>query len=232
MNYLDIVLQDPQAVRDIAERGIFIGVDQNGAHSVSYHLHDGVGNPIEYAEFLEIARCLTAEDELEIVLAGNPGGSLYGAQTVIAGMQACQAQIDCIVIGNIASAATMIAMFGDNLIMTPNSSMMIHNASYGSFGKASDIEAHVKFSTKELSETVKEYYNKFLTKSELKKLLKGEEFYYDAKECMERFGKIVASRQKKAAKSQKAFWKDQRKVLIKQIEDMDKEVGIGKVTSK
>lgn len=227
MNYLDLVFQDPtgSSALGLAERGIYLSTDDKG-RTVSFHLAEDIGSPADFTEFLEVTRCLSPEDFLEVVISGSPGGQLYGAQVMTTAMDTCPASIDVVVIGNIASAATMVAMAGDNLIMTQGSSMMVHNASYGIGGKASDIAASVKFSTKDIADTMKHYYRPFLSKKELKQVLNGEEKYYDARDCMERFAKVKAKRAEDSAKAQKEYWKAQREVLAAQLVEMDEALGM------
>ena len=222
MNYLDMVMQDHTGLQivGLAERGIFFSIEE-GQKTLSFHIATEIVGPEAYTEFLELSRCLEPNDLLEIVISGSPGGQLYGAQVITTAMATCASQIDVVVIGNIASAATMIAMCGDNLIMTQGSSMMIHNASYGVGGKASDIAASVKFSTQDIAETMKHYYRPFLSKKELKVVLNGEEKYYDARECMERFERVKLSRDKKAKKQRKETLQLQKVMLTDQIELLD-----------
>lgn len=227
MNYFDVVLQDHtgQQIAGLAERGIFFSIE--GDHkTLSFHIATEIYGPDRFTEFLELSRCLDTNDLLEIVISGSPGGHLHGAQIVTTAIATCAAPTDIIVIGNIASAATMIAMCGDNLVMTPGSSMMIHSASYGVGGKASDIAASVKFSTKDLAEIMTHYYRPFLSKKELKVVLKGEEKYYTAQECMERFEKVKIRREKKSKKAQKEYWIEQREIMMAQLTELDEALGL------
>lgn len=226
MNYLETVVHDHTGmlISGLASRGIYLSHD-NGSTTLSFHLATQVEGPVNFIEFLELTRCLTPSDVLEVVISGSPGGELHGAQVVTTAMDACHAPIDVVVIGNIASAATMVAMRGTNLIMTQGSSMMIHNASYGVGGKASDIAASVAFSTKDISQTMEYYYRPFLAKKELKLILRGEEMYFSAAECMERFEKVKNKRAKQEEKAKKEYLREQKEVIKSQLADIENILG-------
>jgi len=207
-------------VASLADQGLFVS-SEDGKITLSFHIADEIKSPDHYTKFLELTRCLSEEDLLEIVISGSPGGLLSGARIITTAMDTCKARTEVVVIDSIASAATMIAVNADEVIMTIGSSMMIHNASYGTGGKASDIAAHVAFSTKDIKDTMEHFYRPFMTKGELKKLLRGEEYYLDAHQCMERFAKVKAKRQAEAEKYQKDMWEEQREVMVAQLAAID-----------
>jgi len=224
MNYLDVLTQDPHLLADMANEGLYLSIE-DGRRTLSYHIHDEVGPPNKYTRFLELTRCLDEDDFLEIIISGSPGGYLSGARVVTTAMDSCPAMIDCVVIDSIASAATMIALNGDNLVMTEGSSMMLHNASYGTGGKASDIASHVEFANKDITETMEHYYLPFLKRKELKRLLKGEELWLDADSCKARWDKVSQKREKAALKHQKQQWAEQKILLEQQIAQLDEALG-------
>ena len=220
MTLLDLALRDPEIAFALSIEGIYISHVEHST-VLSYHLSDEVVSPTRYVKVLELARLLDEDDVFEIVISGSPGGFLSGARVLTTAQNTTEATTTAVVIDHIASAATMVALNADTLIMTEGSSMMIHSASYGSAGKASDVAAHVKFSTEDITRTIKEFYNGFFSKKEMKKVLAGKEYYFHADECLERFEKISKRRDKQAKKQQKLAMLEQREMMQVQLEMID-----------
>ena len=69
----------------------------------------------------------------------SPGGSAFDGVEIYNALMAHPASVHVTVDGMAASAASVIAMAGDTVTMSPGSSMMIHNAISGAIGNASDL---------------------------------------------------------------------------------------------
>lgn len=85
-------------------------------------------------------------DELRAVTAPNlrvrinsPGGSVFDGIAIANAIRLHPANVTVQVDGIAASAASVIAMAGDRIVMTPQSQLMIHDASGMCFGNASDM---------------------------------------------------------------------------------------------
>ena len=76
----------------------------------------------------------------EITLSINsPGGSVFDALAIYNALRGHGAQIKVRVMGVAASAASLIAMAGDTIVMPENTFMMIHNPIGGVYGNAEDM---------------------------------------------------------------------------------------------
>lgn len=92
-----------------------------------------------------VTSLLTNEDgddvqdvELEI---NSPGGSVSAASEIYTALKSSKAKVTAKIVGIAASAASIIAMGADKVIMSPTSQMMIHKASVeGGGGNADDFE--------------------------------------------------------------------------------------------
>ena len=82
-------------------------------------------------------------DEVQIIL-NSPGGYLDACWAFIDLMQTSRLKIKTLAVGEIASAATMIFIAGDERIMSPHSTAMIHNFSGGNFGTYNELVASRK----------------------------------------------------------------------------------------
>lgn len=68
----------------------------------------------------------------------SPGGSVFDALAMYNALRAIGAEITVKVLGVAASAASLLAMAGDKIIMPENAFMMVHNPLAGAFGNAAD----------------------------------------------------------------------------------------------
>lgn len=69
----------------------------------------------------------------------SPGGSVFDALAIYNALRAHGSEITVKVMGVAASAASLIAMAGDKIIMPENTFMMIHNPMVGAYGNADEM---------------------------------------------------------------------------------------------
>lgn len=83
---------------------------------------------------------IRALDVATLRLAINsPGGSVFDALAMYNALRQHPAQVEVTVMGVAASAASLVAMSGDRIVMPENTFMMIHNPLNFAFGNASDL---------------------------------------------------------------------------------------------
>jgi ATP-dependent Clp endopeptidase proteolytic subunit ClpP len=75
------------------------------------------------------------------VRINSPGGDVFDGIAIMNALRGHKATITTVVDGLAASAASFIAMAGDEVVMNRNSEMMIHDASGWASGKAKDMIA-------------------------------------------------------------------------------------------
>ena len=95
-----------------------------------------------------IFECNFAEERPELLnlIITSPGGDLSAAFAVIDAMRGSAIPIRTIGLGQIASAGLMIFIAGtkDHRIITPNTSILSHQYSWGAIGKEHELFATVK----------------------------------------------------------------------------------------
>lgn len=105
--------------------------------------HETVRNAIEW-----IIEANFAEDRPQMLnlIICSPGGDLNAAFALIDVMRGSAVPIRTIGLGQIASAGLLIFISGENgqRILTPNTSIMSHQYTWGSFGKEHELFAQVK----------------------------------------------------------------------------------------
>lgn len=83
---------------------------------------------------------LKAIDALQIKLFINsPGGSVFDALAMYNALRQHPAEIEVVVMGVAASAASIVAMAGDKIVMPENAFMMIHNPLNMAYGNADEL---------------------------------------------------------------------------------------------
>lgn len=90
----------------------------------------------------QIVDLLTSEDEfdeLEVALAG-PGGAVWEGITIYNIIRSVSVPTTCYIIGECASASTIIAAAFDEVYMTPGSIFMVHEASTEAYGTKKDLK--------------------------------------------------------------------------------------------
>lgn len=71
----------------------------------------------------------------------SPGGSVFDGVTIANAIRRHPANVTVYVDGLAASIASVIALSGDRMVMMPQTSFMIHDASGGCYGNAADMES-------------------------------------------------------------------------------------------
>ena len=115
-------------------------------------------------------------DPIPIYLHINSyGGSIFAAFAAIDCINACKVPIYTIIEGAVASAGTLISVFGKKRYIRPYAYMLIHQLSSGFWGKMSEIEDEHK-NLSELTDRILSIYrdNTKIPKKELQELLKHD----------------------------------------------------------
>lgn len=116
----------------------------------------------------------------------SPGGQLAGLVTLLHAVRTTEADTVAVVEGDAYSAASLLALACDVVIVGPYANFLCHSASLGTRGKATDVLSQVTH-TKDYAEKIfRECYEYFLTEKEIEDVLAGKEMYLDYKQINER----------------------------------------------
>lgn len=126
-------------------------------------------------------------EDIVIFHINSPGGLLSGLQSLMEAVKTTDAQTIAVLVGQCASAASIFTMYCDSVFVTDSASLMIHNVSYATGGKNSDIIAHTQHVAKTSEKLIRDTYSGLLTPEEINEVLNGREIYFDAVEARERF---------------------------------------------
>ena len=84
------------------------------------------------------------------------------------------------------SAGALLFLLGDERVCFENSQIMLHNATSGYGGKFSDIKRYADFEMSLIENYIIKILSKFMSKTEIKDLLDGKEFWFDTLEMCKR----------------------------------------------
>lgn len=119
------------------------------------------------------------------VWINSPGGDCIAASQIYAALMEYPGKVTIKIDGLAASAASVIAMAGTEVLMAPTAMMMIHNPATMAFGDHNDMKAAIKM----LDEVKESILNAYETKSslsrdEISKLMEAET-WMNAKKAMQ-----------------------------------------------
>lgn len=109
------------------------------------------------------------------IIINSPGGECFAGAAIYNALREYPGRKTVRVDGVAASMASVIAMVGDEIYMSPGSTMMIHRASVGAWGNVEDLKKAIAM-LEALEETIIPIYEKRtgLSKQEIEDLLDAE----------------------------------------------------------
>lgn len=182
--------------------------------SIKIFLDESIKEPKYYRTVLQGIDSL-GEDDLVIISINSYGGHLDGAIALINAIDNTDADVHATIEGVAASAASLIALAAPSVSVAPYATMMIHCATFGAFGKQSDVISHASFVDKQVRTLMNNVYKDFLTEKELEEIFVGKEIWFNANEIVERLEK----RNELQNKRNKVLNK-KAKVKVKELEQM------------
>lgn len=164
-------------------------VNQDGEldfnHKFTITITSDIVEPDVYDEAVGVM--LSAVDGDEVVLLINShGGQLDSLVYLTNAIKQTKAIVTGSLMGSAASAAGALFLNCHKQTVGDMTTMMIHNASYGSLGKDRDVLAHVVFTNKQNRKFVERTYKYFLSDAEIESVIDGSELYFDEDEVLAR----------------------------------------------
>ncbi len=205
-NLLQAYSMDPMLRERCNDKGLYINT-QGKNTACTLYLTSEIEDSSYYHEFLEICACLEPTDSI-ILIIDSPGGYLSGAQMITKALDSTLAESTAVVIDMAASAASILAISCDELIMHSYSHMMIHTMSFGSGGKSHEIQSHTEFTLRKAKEYIREIYGNFLTSAEIEDVIKGGDIYLDDEQVAERWGVLQALKSIERKEAEQEYLKE------------------------
>ena len=137
----------------------------------------------------EFARDLESLNGKDVTVRINSGGGdVFAAHAIHNQLVAYKGRVTVIIDGLAASAATIVAMAGQKIIMPSNSMMMIHNPAIGmdDYYTAEDLQKYVDALTAIKGSIVAAYKKRCKLSSEDLEILMDAETWMGAQECLDK----------------------------------------------
>ena len=184
----------------VSEPSIFAVQEVATKYTVS--ITDNISDVFIYDEVLMLLENAEEQDEIVFNIASY-GGRVDALLTIRSGILSTKATVTGKLVSHACSAGGMLLLCCHNKIVYPNTTFHAHTASYGSYGKSTDIKSHVDFETRQIEKLVYDIYSGFLdSETEIPQLLEGKEFYFDAEETIERLENQAKYQEEQAQKDE------------------------------
>lgn len=121
---------------------------------------------------------LTATTGDIAVWLNSPGGDVFAASQIYTMLKEYEGKVTVKIDGIAASAASVIAMAGDEIVMSPVAMMMIHNPATVVFGEAADLASGIKM-LNEVKESIINAYEQRtdLPRSKISSMMDAETWF-------------------------------------------------------
>ena len=166
----------------------YINITEISYKKIDIFLDDAIGEPSSYRE-LNYLLFNAEENDVFPIYINSPGGQLNTALMIIEGLKNTAGRTIAILQGECHSAASMITMYCDEVMVLDAAHMMIHTAQYGTVGNTGNVKAHTEFTTRQVEGLIHETYEGFLSEAEIEKVKLGVELWFSAEEIRERMTK-------------------------------------------
>ncbi len=172
---------------------------ENGALNTTIHITREIGPAHDFIEAVSLMAAAEPQDTITFKF-NTPGGCLDTTLMLLAAFENCKALLHGDVVGEVASAGTMLLMEMDSISVSKWGSIMIHNYSGGVYGKGHELQARMDFEKTHLPALFNDIYRPFLTKAECAHVLAGGDLYFNATEIMGKWELVNKKRQKMLSK--------------------------------
>ena len=123
------------------------------------------------------AELLSDSGDISVWL-NSPGGDVFAASQIYTMLKEYAGKVSVRIDGLAASAASVIAMAGDEIIMSPVAMMMIHNPATVIFGEAADLQSGIKMLSKVKESIINAYEQKTnLPRNKISNMMDAETWF-------------------------------------------------------
>lgn len=140
----------------------------------------------DFLEFVAMIDMSSPEDPI-ILRVNSGGGSLAAIDYLLDTLGKCENPVILEASGTFASAVTLLAEYADEIYISDNCEILIHNAVFGEGGKHKDVVDAVIFADKMNKKLLKRYYEGMFSEKEFEQLYEGRQFFMDNEEYLDRF---------------------------------------------
>jgi len=147
-----------------------------------------------YTKLFDLIRKAGRFDIIRIYI-NSPGGNLHTGSQLISAMKESEAKIVTVLDGVAMSLAPLILFAGEEIEISDNSMIMFHDFSTMSQGKGGEMLSSAEALTSYYRKMLFDFASPFLSDDEIDRVCKGQDFYFDTDEIIERMEKLDEERE-------------------------------------
>ena len=167
----------------------YIFEKNNLGNKLEIYLTGDVDFDRDFINLIKEIKSLGEKDEIHIYI-NNYGGAVSTLIQLLNALKSTKAKTISYLEGYACSAASMVFLACDELILNNFSVLMLHYYFSGnSYQKGCDIELSTEFTKKHFQYICSEIYKDILTKKELESMFNGKDFWFTKDEIIERLDK-------------------------------------------
>ena len=153
-------------------------------HVFDVYFDEPIEDPCMFRELFQTIHAMTSDDELHLHMSCS-GGDLNTTIQIYNELLACRGKTVAHLY-HAFSAATFLVLVCDEIKVYDYSTFMCHNVAYGVQGKGSEAKTMVNFINRTSETLLRDFYKEFLTTDEIERIIKDEDFWFDADEIIVR----------------------------------------------
>ena len=150
-----------------------------------FEIDEDIAEPSYYRRLIRVLDTATESDSV-LFKINSSGGRGDSCSAILNAIQKTQATTIAEIVCNCHSAASLIALSCDELIVSDFANMLCHSARFGTDGKTNDVLASASHYKKISDLMIGNAYRGFLSPHEIAEVLNGKELYLDANEIKDR----------------------------------------------
>lgn len=184
-------------------------------NNIQISISGSIKDASDYQDIFEAIRNAGEADVIDILI-NSPGGYVGTAVQFKHILENTPATTRAHLEAECHSAATIIALACDELVVHPHALMLIHTYSGGGWGKSADLVSSVMAQDTWIKTLMKTSYEEFLSPKEIEALFEGKDYWIDAKDISARWENVMELRRlhhEEAIKEQEEAIREQAKNL-------------------
>lgn len=155
---------------------------------VDIYLNKAIETSDQFLNTVQVLDSLNEGDEVSLHVS-CVGGCLYSTDMFLRSLSDAQergVEVTAYCTGLVASAATLIVLSCDNVVVSPNSCFLFHCGGVAEGGTFAQFKVSSTFSIKWMEGIFKRYYSNVLSKEELAHMLEGCDYWFTGEEMLAR----------------------------------------------
>jgi len=162
-------------------------IDLGDHKEYEINIDGDIGEAFLYRRHLKILRDAGYNDKITFHISSY-GGLLDTAIALAKAITETKAQTIADVV-TACSAATLISLACDKIIMEPLGTFMVHNFSAAQEGKGQELKSKTEFDTRSFKLISEAFYHRIMSSAEIRRMRNDKDFWFTGEEFIKRLEK-------------------------------------------